>query len=159
MGADWLQGHLQWASHAQSRRGRSLSCRSRNRLPQRIRISHQQRNRSGGIRKPAVMNSCVAEPGAGSKWTPRLTRAGWEAISNPRRIALVGASGRESSVSFTSRFLQSNEDLGYTGEVFLVNPHRSEIMGRKCWPSLAALPQPADVVAINLPDEKVLPAV
>ncbi len=92
-------------------------------------------------------------------WAPRLSRAGWEAISNPRRIALVGASGRQSSVSFTSRFLQTNEDLGYTGEIFLINPTRSEIMGRKCWPNLAALPEPPDIVAINLPDEKVLPAV
>jgi acetate---CoA ligase (ADP-forming) len=94
-----------------------------------------------------------------SNWTPRLSRAGWEAIANPRRIALVGASGRESSVSFTSRFLQTNEDLGYTGDIFLINPTRSEIMGRKCWPNLAALPEPADMVAINLPDEKVLAAV
>ena len=94
-----------------------------------------------------------------SNWTPRLSRAGWEAIANPRRIALVGASGRESSVSFTSRFLQTNEDLGYTGDIFLINPTRSEIMGRKCWANLAALPEPADMVAINLPDEKVLTAV
>jgi len=92
-------------------------------------------------------------------WTPCLSRAGWEAITNPRRIALVGASGRESSVSFTSRFLQTNDDLGFTGDIFLINPSRSEIMGRKCWPNLAALPEPADMVAINLPDEKVLPAV
>jgi acyl-CoA synthetase (NDP forming) len=105
------------------------------------------------------VNSCLAEPGAGSKWTPRLTRAGWEAISNPRRIALVGASGRESSVSFTSRFLQTNEELGFTGDIFLINPSRSEIMGRKCWPNLAALPEPPDMVAINVPDEKVLTAV
>jgi len=96
---------------------------------------------------------------ASDLWTPRLSRAGWEAISNPRRIALVGASGRMSSVSFTSRFLQTNDDLGFTGEIFLINPSRSEIMGRKCWPDLASLPEPADIVAINLPDEKVLPAV
>ena len=94
-----------------------------------------------------------------NNWTPRLTPAGWEAIANPRRIALVGASGRESSVSFTSRFLQTNHELGFTGDIFLINPTRSEIMGRKCWPNLAALPQPADMVAINLPDEKVLAAV
>jgi acetate---CoA ligase (ADP-forming) len=100
-----------------------------------------------------------AEPGLLSNWTPRLTRAGWEAISNPRSIALVGASGRESSVSFTSRFLQTNQELGFTGDIFLINPIRSEIMGRKCWPNLAALPEPADMVAINLPGEKVLPAV
>jgi acyl-CoA synthetase (NDP forming) len=104
-------------------------------------------------------NARPTGPSAGGNWTPRLSRAGWEAIANPRRIALVGASGRESSVSFTSRFLQTNDDLGFTGEIFLVNPHRSEIMGRKCWPNLAALPQPAEMVAINLPDEKVLPAV
>jgi acetate---CoA ligase (ADP-forming) len=104
-------------------------------------------------------NARPAMPSGSERWTPRLSRAGWEAISNPRRIALVGASGRASSVSFTSRFLQTNEDLGFTGEIFLINPSRSEIMGRKCWPSLAALPEPADIVAINLPDEKVLPAV
>ena len=105
------------------------------------------------------MTTSPAEPGVSSNWTPRLSRAGWEAIANPRRIALVGASGRESSVSFTSRFLQTNDQLGYTGDIFLINPTRSEIMGRKCWPNLAALPEPADMVAINLPGEKVLPAV
>ena len=105
------------------------------------------------------MTTTPAEPGVSSHWTPRLSRAGWEAISNPRRIALVGASGRESSVSFTSRFLQTNDELGFTGDIFLINPTRSEIMGRKCWPNLAALPEPADMVAINLPGEKVLPAV
>jgi acetate---CoA ligase (ADP-forming) len=101
----------------------------------------------------------AAARGAEKRWTPRLSRAGWEAISNPRRIALVGASGRTSSVSFTSRFLQTNDDLHYSGQVFLINPSRSEIMGRKCWPDLASLPEPPDIVAINLPDEKVLPAV
>jgi acetate---CoA ligase (ADP-forming) len=102
-------------------------------------------------------NGCQAEAGAGGN--RRLSRAGWEAMTNPRRIALVGASGRESSVSFTSRFLQTNDDLHFAGEIFLINPARSEIMGHKCWPNLAALPEPADMVAINLPGEKVLLAV
>jgi acetate---CoA ligase (ADP-forming) len=100
-----------------------------------------------------------SKPSAGEHWAPRLSRAGWQAISNPRRIALVGASVRKSSVSFTSRFLETNEALGFTGEIFLVNPGRTEIAGRKCWPNLASLPEPVDIVAINLPDEKVLPAV
>jgi hypothetical protein len=67
-------------------------------------------------------HACPAEPGAGGHWTPRLSRAGWEALTNPRRIALVGASGRESSVSFTSRFLQTNDELGFTGDIFLIDP-------------------------------------
>lgn len=103
--------------------------------------------------------ACPTEAGAVGNWSPQLSRAGWEAIANPRRIALVGASGRKSSVSFTSRFLETNDALGFRGEIFLINPSRSEIMGRKCWPNLASLPEPADIVAINLPDEKVLPAV
>lgn len=88
-----------------------------------------------------------------------LSDEGWAALSRPRSIALVGASGRASSVSFTSRFLLTNEELGYEGDIYLINPNRDEIMGRKCWPSVAALPTPPDVVIINLPDEKVLPAV
>jgi acyl-CoA synthetase (NDP forming) len=104
-------------------------------------------------------DACAPKHAAGDRWAPRLSRAGWEAISNPRRIALVGASGRTSSVSFTSRFLQTNQALGFTGEIFLVNPARAEILGRKCWPDLASLREPVDIVAFNLPDEKVLPAV
>jgi acetate---CoA ligase (ADP-forming) len=97
------------------------------------------------------------QPSVG-RWTPQLSRAGWEAIANPRRIALVGASGRRTSVSFTSRFLETNDRLGFAGKIFLINPSRDEIMGRKCWPSLNALPEPVDIVAINLPEEKVLSA-
>ena len=88
-----------------------------------------------------------------------LSDAGWNALSRPKSIALVGASGRASSVSFTSRFLQTNADLGYEGDIYLINPNRQEILGRKCWPDVATLPVVPDVVIINLPDEKVIPAV
>lgn len=91
--------------------------------------------------------------------TSALTADGWEALARPRSIALVGASGRSSSVSFTTRFLRANADLGYDGAIYLINPNRSEIAGHKCWQSLASLPERPDMVAINLPDEKVLPAV
>lgn len=59
-----------------------------------------------------------------------LSDDGWAALSRPRSIALVGASGRASSVSFTSRFLQTNQELGYEGEIFLINPNRDEILAR-----------------------------
>lgn len=89
----------------------------------------------------------------------RLSDEGWRALSDPKSIALVGASGRASSVSFTTRFLQTNADLGYDGEIYLINPKRDEILGRKCWPDVTSLPTVPDVVIINLPDEKVMPAV
>ncbi|MEO4001869.1 acetate--CoA ligase family protein [Mesorhizobium sp. CAU 1732] len=102
------------------------------------------------------MNAPIRHDGA---IAAHLSDAGWKALSKPNSIALVGASGRASSVSFTSRFLQTNQDLGYEGEIYLINPNRQEILGRKCWPDLASLPTVPDVVIINLPDEKVLPAV
>src|SRR5690606_13512117 len=37
--------------------------------------------------------------------------------------------------------------------------NRQEIFGHKCWPDVTTLPIVPDVVIINLPDEKVLPAV
>ncbi|MGV8951038.1 MAG: acetate--CoA ligase family protein [Cypionkella sp.] len=91
--------------------------------------------------------------------TQQLSHAGWQALTNPKAIALVGASGRASSVSFTSRLVETNAGLGFSGELFLVNPSRDEIFGLKSWKSVADLPVAPDIVAINLPDHKVLPAV
>lgn len=89
---------------------------------------------------------------------PGLSAKGWQALTRPRSIALVGASGRASSVGFTSRFIETNEALGYGGRIYLVNPNRAEILGRKTWKSLDDLPESPDVVAINLPGELVLEA-
>jgi len=84
---------------------------------------------------------------------------GWKAISDPASIALVGASGRSSSVSFTPRFLETNAALGYRGDIYLINPNRETILDRKCWRDLSSLPVSPELVIISLPDEKVLPAV
>lgn len=95
----------------------------------------------------------------GDETQQQLSPAGWQALTSPKAIALIGASGRASSVSFTSRLVETNSSLGFTGELFLVNPSRDEILGLKSWKSVGALPVAPDIVAINLPDQKVLPAV
>lgn len=58
---------------------------------------------------------------------------------NPRNIAVVGASARESS---QGRRLYDNLVLhsALPGEVYPVNPAYQEIGGRPCWPSISALP-------------------
>ena len=58
---------------------------------------------------------------------------------NPRGIAVVGASPRESS---QGRRLYENLALHSTapGEVYPVNPAYEEIGGRRCWPSISDLP-------------------
>lgn len=62
---------------------------------------------------------------------------------NPRNVAVVGASARESS---QGRRLYDNLVLhsSVPGEVYAVNPAYQEIGGRPCWPSISALP-PAEI--------------
>lgn len=63
-------------------------------------------------------------------------------------LALVGASD-------TSRFMGqavgSNEQLNYAGHLSLVNPRHAEVLGRRCWPSLSALPEVPDAAVISVP--------
>src|SRR5262245_4564846 len=40
---------------------------------------------------------------------------------------------------------------GYAGEIAPVNPNRSNVMGRPCYPSIGAVPYPVDVAAIVIP--------
>lgn len=87
-----------------------------------------------------------------------LSDPSWEAFVAPRSIALVGASERITGVSFTNRFLANNRQVGYAGDIHLVNPARETIFGQPCIPNLAALEEPPDAVIVNVPAAKV-PAV
>lgn len=66
---------------------------------------------------------------------------------NPRNVAVVGASARESS---QGRRLYDNLVLhsAVPGEVYAVNPAYQEIGGRPCWPSISALPEAEIDVAL-----------
>jgi acetyltransferase len=67
----------------------------------------------------------------------------------PRRVAFVGAT--EDLGKFGGRCVRQLIDFGFAGEIYPVNPKRSEIFGRKCYPSLADLPEKPDHVGIVLP--------
>ncbi len=62
----------------------------------------------------------------------------------PRSIAIVGVSPREGS--FGARTLENLAH--FQGEVFLVNPKYEELFGRRCWPSVSALPEAPDCVVL-----------
>ncbi len=83
------------------------------------------------------------------------TPADLSRLINPRSIALVGASDREGSIGErTLTNLLTHSAFG--GEVFLVNPTKPEIRGRRCWPSVAALPDTPDVAVVAVPASGVL---
>ena len=64
----------------------------------------------------------------------------------PRSIALIGASSRPETSGRTLFDMVAVD--GYQGRVFPVNPRYTDIEGVPCFPSLEALPQKVDHVAI-----------
>lgn len=72
-----------------------------------------------------------------------------ESFFNPKNIAIVGASDKEGSVggAITKNIL----DLGYQGEVFLINPKYSELLGRKCYRDLNSIEEEIDLAIIVIP--------
>jgi len=65
----------------------------------------------------------------------------------PESIALVGASSNPNKIGYA---LFRNL-LSFDGTVYPVNPNATELLGRKVFPALEDLPEPADMVIIAVP--------
>lgn len=71
----------------------------------------------------------------------------------PQSIAVIGATAREGSVG---RTVVSNLEEGSCRErLYLVNPKHSELLGRRCYPDIASLPEKVDLAVIITPAPKV----
>ena len=73
-------------------------------------------------------------------------------LARTRTIAVVGLSANWYRPSyFAAKYLQ---DHGY--RVIPVNPNYTEVLGERCYPSVAAIPEPVDVVdGFRKPDEMI----
>ena len=58
-------------------------------------------------------------------------------LLSPRAVAVIGGRVAESVIT-------EMDKLGYTGEIWPVNPGRDEMGGRKCFASVADLPAATD---------------
>ena len=66
------------------------------------------------------------------------------ALSQYRRIAMVGLSPKPARPSYdVAKYMQ---DQGY--EIIPVNPKEEEILGAKCYPDLASIPGPVEIVDV-----------
>lgn len=79
------------------------------------------------------------------------------AALNPRSVAIVGAS--ESPDKIGGRCISYMKRFGFTGAIYPINPGRDTTMGVKTYPSLDALPEPADLVVVCVPGEQAVAAV
>jgi acyl-CoA synthetase (NDP forming) len=71
-----------------------------------------------------------------------------QALFEPESVAVVG-------VPRTPRpgqlFLQALLDPGYHGRIYPVNPNAEEVLGLRCYPSVASLPEVVDLAIIVVP--------
>lgn len=71
-------------------------------------------------------------------------RAGMERLLAPRSIAVVGGAD-------AARAVEVCREVGFTGDLWAVNPRRAELAGVPCVPDVAALPAAPDAAFISVP--------
>ena len=79
----------------------------------------------------------------------RASRWNLEPLLAPRSIAIVGAS--ESSDSWAPEIERSLRHVGFSGELYPINPKYDEVWGRRCLKSVAELPSGVDLVVFVVP--------
>jgi acetate---CoA ligase (ADP-forming) len=76
------------------------------------------------------------------------------ALLEPRSIAVIGASPKGGRATGA---VQNLLDLGFTGAIHPVNPNHATVLGLPCYPSIEAVPEPIDLVAVGIPATQALP--
>ncbi len=74
-------------------------------------------------------------------WDP-----GFNVAFNPRSVAVLGASTKERGGG--NQFIHGMKQMGYEGTIYPINHNAEEIIGLKCFPSLAAVPEIPDLVIV-----------
>ena len=76
-----------------------------------------------------------------------------EALFHPRSVAIVGASEKP---TIGRRLIASLDRFGFSGSIFPVNPNHPTVLGRKCYASIAELPEAPDVAVFCVGHARVL---
>jgi predicted CoA-binding protein len=78
-------------------------------------------------------------------------------LLRPRSVAIIGASA--DAAKLAGRPLLYLEKYGFRSDIWPVNPRYEAIGGHRCYPEIAALPQPPDVAMVLVGMSKVTEAV
>jgi len=74
----------------------------------------------------------------------------------PQSIAVLGASPDHHRIR--GQLLYYLRNVGYTGKILPINPSYSEIDGLRCYPDIAAVGEPVDMVVMAIPAASVIAA-
>ena len=86
----------------------------------------------------------------------KATFASMRRLFEPRVVAVIGASPERGKIGAE---ILHNLVGRFQGSVVSVNPKHREILGAPCYPNLAAVPGPVDLVVISIPADSVAAAV
>lgn len=70
---------------------------------------------------------------------------------NPQGVALIGASRDPAKLSNAILRNLLDPATGYPGPVYPVNPKAGEILGMRCYPDIAAVPDPVELAIVVVP--------
>ncbi len=79
-----------------------------------------------------------------------------ESLFNPESIAIIGASRTEGKLGYA--VLANVIESEFPGPIYPINPSADEILGRKVYPNLAAVPDPIGLAVIVVPAKYVMDA-
>jgi acyl-CoA synthetase (NDP forming) len=89
-------------------------------------------------------------------WFPREeAQMQLDALFRPKSIAVFGASEKP---TIGRRLIVSLDRIGFTGQIYPINPNYAEVLGRSCYPSIADLPEAPDVAVFCLGHRLILDA-
>ena len=77
-----------------------------------------------------------------------------ETFFRPQTIAIVGAS-ETGGAGWPKGIYDNFAHEGFPARVYLVNPRRDELWGRKVYPDFASLPEPIDLAIVIIPAEAI----
>src|SRR5215470_8380717 len=78
---------------------------------------------------------------------------GLESLLKPRSIAILGASEKP---TIGRRLIASLDRIGFAGSIFPINPNYPAVLGRRCYGSIAELPETPDIAVFCVGHERVL---
>ena len=78
-------------------------------------------------------------------WDPAF-----EAAFHPKAVAIVGISAKARLNSpGGGQFYNTYRELGFPGNIYLVNPTAPEVLGQKAYPSVSSIPEHVDLVIVT----------
>ena len=77
----------------------------------------------------------------------------------PNGVAVIGASRDPSKLSYGVVRNLVDPERGYGGPIYPINPKADEILGLKCYPDIASVPDPVELAVLIIPAVAVIGAV